>query len=70
MRTRKVPQHVKDKISAALKGRYVSDATRKKMSDAQKKAWARVPRKEDWGEPASINTPIGDNNRVTEPKNA
>ena len=42
MRTRKVPQHVKDKISAALKGRYVSDATRKKMSDAQKKAWELI----------------------------
>lgn len=50
---REVPQNVRDKISAALMGRKVSDETREKMSASQRAAWARVPKKQEaasiWG---------------------
>ena len=42
-RTRQVPQDVRNKIAASLKGRQISDETRQRMSDAQRAAWARVP---------------------------
>lgn len=44
--TREMPQHVKDKISAKLKGRTLSDETRKRISDGQKNAWSKIPNKQ------------------------
>lgn len=60
-KTREMPQYVKDKISAKLTGRKLSDETKKKISDGQKEAWAKIPKKTDWNEP--LNTPIKDNNK-------
>ena len=54
-KTREMPQYVKDKISATLTGRKLSDETKKKISDGQKEAWAKTPKKTDWNEP--LNTP-------------
>lgn len=45
--TREMPQATKDKISAKLKGRKLSDVTRKRISDGQKRAWAQIPKKQD-----------------------
>ena len=52
-KTREMPQWVKDKISAKLKGRTLSDETKQKISDGQKAAWAKIPLKQTtdtiWG---------------------
>lgn len=45
--TREMPQATKDKISAKLKGRKLSDVTRKRISDGQKRAWAQIPHQKD-----------------------
>lgn len=58
-KTREMPQHVKDKISASLRGRTLSDETKKKISDGQKEAWAKIPKKTGWNEP--LNTPTESN---------
>ena len=42
--TRAMPQHVKDKISMKMRGRTLSDATKRKISQGQKAAWARIPK--------------------------
>lgn len=60
-KTREMPQYVKDKISAKLTGRKLSDETKKKISDGQKEAWAKIPKKTDWNEP--LDTPTKDNNK-------
>lgn len=60
-KTREMPQYVKDKISAKLTGRKLSDETKKKISDGQKEAWAKIPKKTDWNEP--LNTPTDTNNK-------
>ena len=41
--TRQMPQAVRDKISAKLKGRKLSDTTKQRISDGQRKAWAQIP---------------------------
>ena len=46
--TREVPQHVREKISAALTGRKKSEAQCRKISNGLKKAWSRIP-KQDTG---------------------
>lgn len=43
-KTREVPQEMRDRISAALRGRKKSEAQCKKISNSLKKAWARIPR--------------------------
>jgi hypothetical protein len=40
---RAVPQEVKDKISATLKGRTITPEWRAKISAGQKRAWATIP---------------------------
>lgn len=45
-KNREVPQEVKDRISAALRGRKKSQAQCKKISNSLKKAWSRIPRQE------------------------
>lgn len=60
-KTREMPQYVKDKISAKLTGRKLSDETKKKISDGQKEAWAKIPKKTDWNEP--LNTPTDTKNK-------
>lgn len=45
--TRQMPQYVKDKISASLTGRKLSDETKRRISDGQKRAWAMIPQKQD-----------------------
>lgn len=45
-----MPQCTKDKISAKLCGRKMSDETKQKISIGMKNAWAKVPKKVDlWG---------------------
>lgn len=47
---RVMPQDVRDKISSSLTGRKLSDATKERISQGVKKAWARVPKTVDlWG---------------------
>ena len=41
--SREMSQSVKDKISSRLKGRKLSDETKKKISDGQRRAWAMIP---------------------------
>ena len=41
---RVMPQATKDKISAALKGRKMSNETKKKIGDKVREAWAKVPK--------------------------
>lgn len=43
-KTREVPQSVRDRISAALRGRKKSEAQCKKISNSLKKSWSRIPR--------------------------
>lgn len=38
-----MPQTTKDKISAKMKGRKLSQETKKKISISQKNAWAKIP---------------------------
>lgn len=38
-----MPQETRDKIAEKLKGRKMSEETRKKMSESQKAAWAKIP---------------------------
>lgn len=45
--SREMPQYVKDKISAKLTGRKLSDETKKRISDGQRRAWAQIPQKQD-----------------------
>lgn len=41
--TREMPQYVKDKIAAKMKGRVHSQETKNKISQGQKNAWAKIP---------------------------
>ena len=45
--SRQMPQEVRDKIAAKLKGRKLSDETKKRISDGQRKAWAQIPPTKD-----------------------
>ena len=45
--SRQMPQYVKDKISASLTGRKLSDETKKRISNGQRKAWAQIPPTKD-----------------------
>lgn len=42
-KTREVPQDVRDRIAAALRGRKKPEAQRKKISNSLRKAWSRIP---------------------------
>lgn len=44
---RNMSQETKDKISAALKGHIHSEETKKKISEGQKRAWAKIPYKDE-----------------------
>lgn len=39
-----MPQATRDKIAASMKGRKLSQETKNKISDSQKKAWSMIPR--------------------------
>ena len=41
---RQMPQSVKDKISLKMTGRKLSDQTKKKISDGQRRAWSMIPK--------------------------
>ncbi|MBQ3946303.1 MAG: hypothetical protein II670_11965 [Alphaproteobacteria bacterium] len=41
--SRQMPQYVKDKISAKMTGRKLSQETKNKISMGQKNAWAKIP---------------------------
>lgn len=41
--SRTMSQAQKDKISASLKGRKMSDETKKKIGDKVRQAWSQVP---------------------------
>lgn len=41
--SRQMPQYVKDKISAKMTGRKLSQETKNKISQGQKNAWAKIP---------------------------
>ncbi len=45
--SRQMPQEVRDKIAAKLKGRKLSDETKRRISDGQRKAWAQIPHQKD-----------------------
>ena len=45
--SRQMPQAVRDKIAAKLKGRKLSPETKKRISDGQKRAWAQIPPQKD-----------------------
>ena len=44
---REMLQLTKDKIAAKLRGRKLSDETKKRISDGQRRAWAKIPQKQD-----------------------
>ncbi len=46
-KTREMPQEVRAKIAAKLRGRKLSDETKKRISNGQRKAWAQIPKKQD-----------------------
>ena len=54
-KNREVPQEVKDRISAALRGRKKSQAQCKKISNSLKKAWSRIPRQNTGQSGTTIN---------------
>lgn len=54
-KTREVPQDVRDRIAAALRGRKKSQAQCKKISNSLKKAWSRIPRQETGMSGTTIN---------------
>ena len=45
--SREMPQYIKDKIAAKLRGRKLSDETKKRIADGQRRAWAKIPLKQD-----------------------
>ena len=45
-KTREVPQSVRDRISAALRGRKKPEAQCRKISNSLKRSWSRIPRQE------------------------
>lgn len=45
-KTREVPQDVRDRIAAALRGRKKPEAQCKKISNSLKKAWSRIPKQD------------------------
>lgn len=45
--TRQMPQATRDKIAAAMRGRKLSDETKKRISNGQRKAWAQIPHQKD-----------------------
>ena len=45
--SREMPQYIKDKIAAKLRGRKLSDETKKRIADGQRRAWAQIPQKQD-----------------------
>lgn len=57
--TREVPQVTRNKISASLTGRKLSDETRKKIADGQRRAWAKIPKQQTtdtlWGKNNNVN---------------
>lgn len=46
--SREMPQATKDKIAAKLRGRKLSDVTKQRISDGQKRAWAQIPKRQDF----------------------
>lgn len=56
--TREMPQATKDKIAAKMRGRKLSDTTKKRISDSLKKAWAQIPPQQDFDKlwPTDNNT--------------
>lgn len=46
--TREMPQYVRDKIAAKLRGRKLSDETKRRISDGQRRAWAQIPPQQDF----------------------
>lgn len=47
---REMPQATKDKIAAKLRGRKLSDETKKRISDGQKRAWAQIPQRQGFND--------------------
>lgn len=45
--SRQMPQAVRDKIAAKLKGRKLSPETKKRIADGQKRAWAKIQPQKD-----------------------
>lgn len=62
-RTRQVPQNVRDKISATLKGRQLTTAHKQAISQGQRAAWARVPKtmQDLWPSSETENKSLTDN---------
>ena len=57
-----MPQCTKDKISAKLCGRKMSDETKQKISIGMKNAWAKVPQKVDlWATDKNNNNKTSNN---------
>lgn len=68
--SREMPQVVKDKIAAKLRGRKLSDETKKRIADGQRRAWAQIPQKQDastlW---STDNNNDKDNNELCQGEN-
>lgn len=61
--TREMPQYVRDKIAAKLRGRKLSDETKRRISDGQKRAWAQIPKHQEFNDLWPTN-----NNNSKDPK--
>ena len=46
--TREMPQVTKDKIAAKMRGRKLSPETKRRISDGQRKAWAQIPKRQEF----------------------
>ncbi|MBM6674570.1 hypothetical protein [Marseilla massiliensis] len=69
--TREMPQYVRDKIAAKLRGRKLSDETKRRISDGQRRAWAQIPPQQDFDKlwPTNDNDNKDPKGNVTEKEN-
>ena len=65
--SREMPQYVKDKIAATLRGRKLSQETKNKISIGQKNAWAKIPHVQPNEQPFGyIETSNNNTNQTTD----
>ena len=64
--SRQMPQYVKDKIAATMRGRKLSQEIKNKISIGQKNAWAKIPHIQPKEQPFGYDTSENNPSNTTE----